>query len=1160
MFASDRFDSEQNSLRKEYSLLVDNLHGKGYTGFDNPINDNEDFPLGPEDPRALEPLPKSNAENTENFWNKIEELKASNPDIAEELTSLGYNNKDQFLETMGVRIQELHQKQADISDRSTGMGTFGNFTGSFSALVTDPLVLGTLPIGGFYRVGGTVLTQAVKIGLIEGIIGTAVEIPIQIKAQGFRKEVGLATEVEIFGKTVNLGVLNTLTVGAGSFVLGTLISGVVKGTPGAVKSLRKVLNKSSDEEIEKISKAIGMDNAEDLSKVKENEPVNPFEETPATSKIDTENHNAAQHQVLNDVKQEIKPIVANIKQKSLDEIKGNVKVFKPEEIDFDPQNFQYKTDGDASGVSDKLKNVTEWDAPSAGAVLVYEFANGKKAIVDGHQRLGLAKRLSKNIKEETDLPIPTNAKPGDKIKIFDDGIEIEVEVVKVSQSGSLKVKKADGSEIIAAKSSFENPRSANYKFKTPALGVQGKKINKLRNKELKDLKEKLEKRKLEIEKSGATNQSIYLDVKKDLVAVNFALSGKKTKPIELLAHTFREVDGVFPDEAMIKGLMINLRNNTGTAIDAAKIMRSRFGADWTLFEKSLAARSNLVKNTQGLTKLSDDAWGMVINNKKLENLGARVGAIIEDQSLHANIIKVLKDKKFTSLAELEQTLRLTNTLPKTITKQDTLFGTDFFAETLLVERSQILNWAKGNINKRSKAFKTIIENDTTLQRAGNKLNKLNNEEQRLIYDQVQDRFEQVATQAGSELSDKLTKAAQLLKEGKRSDAEKLFQQAIDDAAAKGDFRGSNVSRSFGADKTEIETQTISPKFEEDLTTNKLFSEPNKGYASEDTSLADAVLGEGISKAIKDEVGSGGSVSTSPAVKSLSINQDLATGSQRTNATPPSTVFADATASPPSFRGDDNIVVGSKSSITNTIIYHNTDDLTALISKAEKNYDGYETLLKKFKEKHKGSEYEISLKHKEKGGLQKLNKKVARMRSASHVSDLLRARINVDTIDQARAVAQDIKNTVKSIEFDNFLKTDLPPNRTDGYRGIHMQLLTKDGMTVELQVRLKSMTNILTRSHKLRELGKAKAENFKTAKGLAAFELAQDSIRKELDDAWFRALGKQGLGSEEFIDIPIHMGTRIDEAGNEIDIMKPVREFMEDDAKAAQALERLKDCK
>ena len=1027
LFATDRFDSEKNSIRNEYSLLVDHLNKKGYSQFNNPINDFEDVPLGPEDPRVLDEPPTPDAENIESFWQQVEELKANNPEFAEELNKMGYETQEQFLETMGIRLQGLHEHQADVSDRSTGWGTFGNFVGSFSALGTDPLVLGTLPIGGLYRVGGTAMLQAAKIIGIETVIAGLVEIPIQLKAQGFREDVGLPTSITIAGKEVPLGILNTLTVMGGTVVLGTLLQGLIKGVPGATGKLRKALNKSSDIEIEKITKALKVKNADDI--VDHKLPDNPFEETKATEKLNTENHNAAQSQVLNDVKKEIKPIEAAVTKKSLDEIKGNIKTFRPEEIDFDPVNFQYKTDGDQRGVSKKLANVTEWDAPSAGAVLVYEFKNGKKAIVDGHQRLGLAKRLS----------------------------------------------------------------------------AQGKKI-------------------------------------------------------ELLAHTFREVDNVLPEEAMIKGLMINLRNNTGTAIDAAKIFRSKFGADWSQFAKTLPTRSNLVINTQGLTKLSDDAWGMVINERNLVNLGARVGNIIEDPSLHANIIKILKGKSFGSMAELEQTLRLTNTLPKTITKQDTLFGTDFFAETLLVERSQLLNWAKRNINKRSAAFKTIIENDTTLQKAGNKLNKLNNEEQRLIYEQVQERFEKVATQAGSELSARLTSAAKLLKDGKRADAEKLFQQAIDDAATKGDFRGSDASGSFGANKTEIETQAIPGKFQEDITTNKLFDDPAKGYASEDISLTDTVLGEGTSKAIINDVGSGGSVSTSPAVKSLSITQDLPVGSQRTKATPPSTVFADATASPPSFRGDDNILVGSKSSITNRIIYHSTDDLPTLKLKAEKNYDGFEALLKRFKDKHKGSEYAISIKHKEKGGLERLNKKIARVKSPAHVSDYLRARIDVDTIDQARAVAQDIKNSSKSIDFEDFLKTELPGNRSDGYRGIHIQLLTKDGITAELQVRLKSMSDILTRSHKLRELAKAKSENFKTARGLAAFEQAQEMVKKELDDAWFRALEKQGAKSDELIDQDIHIGTKTEADGTEVDIVKPLREFLEEDAKAAQALERLKDCK
>ena len=139
-------------------------------------------------------------------------------------------------------------------------------------------------------------------------------------------------------------------------------------------------------------------------------------------------------------------------------------------------------------------------------------------------------------------------------------------------------------------------------------------------------------------------------------------------------------------------------------------------------------------------------------------------------------------------------------------------------------------------------------------------------------------------------------------------------------------------------------------------------------------------------------------------------------------------------------------------------------------------------------------------------------------------------------------------------------TQIKDRDKDGYRAIHLQLITKDGLSVELQVRLKSTKDILTRSHQLRALGKQKSENFKTAKGLAAFEQAQEMVKKELDDAWFRALEKQGAKSDELIDQDIHIGTRIDADGTEVDIVKPLREFLEEDVKAAQALERLKDCK
>ncbi len=174
--------------------------------------------------------------------------------------------------------------QQDISSRATGMGTVGNFAGSFSALVTDPIVMASLPVGAMYNVPKTMLAAAWRVAWVEGLISAAVEVPIQISAQGFRKDVGLATEVELFGVKVPLGVLNTLTVGAGSFVLGGLLQGLIKGVPNAAGVLRKQLSKSSDAEIEKISKALKIENPEELSKVKE--PENPFEDNPISNKID----------------------------------------------------------------------------------------------------------------------------------------------------------------------------------------------------------------------------------------------------------------------------------------------------------------------------------------------------------------------------------------------------------------------------------------------------------------------------------------------------------------------------------------------------------------------------------------------------------------------------------------------------------------------------------------------------------------------------------------------------------------------------------------------------------------------------------------------------------------------------------------------------------
>ncbi len=59
----------------------------------------------------------------------------------------------------------------------------------------------------------------------------------------------------------------------------------------------------------------------------------------------------------------------------------------------EPELFQFKSGGDQSGVTDRLQGVKKWNAAAAGKVMVYEHSDGRQVIADGHQRLGLAKRL-----------------------------------------------------------------------------------------------------------------------------------------------------------------------------------------------------------------------------------------------------------------------------------------------------------------------------------------------------------------------------------------------------------------------------------------------------------------------------------------------------------------------------------------------------------------------------------------------------------------------------------------------------------------------------------------------------------------------------------------------------------------------------------------------
>jgi len=74
---------------------------------------------------------------------------------------------------------------------------------------------------------------------------------------------------------------------------------------------------------------------------------------------------------------------------------GTVAVVAPDSIAVDPKRFQFKLNSSASGEVGSLAGIKKWDDNLAGVISVWQDpADGKTYVVNGHNRLALAKRMA----------------------------------------------------------------------------------------------------------------------------------------------------------------------------------------------------------------------------------------------------------------------------------------------------------------------------------------------------------------------------------------------------------------------------------------------------------------------------------------------------------------------------------------------------------------------------------------------------------------------------------------------------------------------------------------------------------------------------------------------------------------------------------------------
>ncbi len=348
------------------------------------------------------------------------------------------------------------------------------------------------------------------------------------------------------------------------------------------------------------------------------------------------------------------------------------------------------------------------------------------------------------------------------------------------------------------------------------------------------------------------------------------------------------------------------------------------------------------------------------------------------------------------------------------------------------------------------------------------------------------------------------------------------------------------------------------KLAEDIEGVKDFDVPNEKTFRNQALYAEAsMFDEGTSLAIRSEAGAGAAAKTVPTDKPLAKTQDLVSKSQVTDAPPPSTVLATAQSKPPLLTlGETNKVIGDINSIGKPI-YHKTDNFNEIYKTLSAKMDSVKKELQPIATKYDG---DLKARIKEKASLKE---KLANDPNISmqNISDVLGTRISVDTITAAKLMFSELDKKFKLFFKDDFLD-DVGRTLTHNtnYRRIHLQALTKDGYSFEIQVSLKELDPLIEINHAFYKKIKYQKDRF-TASEMQDLIKKQTVAENNIKNKYFKIKDKEFAKSNPTndVDVPFVVGTRLDEKGEIVPLMATARETFEQDAKDLTMLKRLENC-
>lgn len=210
------------------------------------------------------------------------------------------------------------------------------------------------------------------------------------------------------------------------------------------------------------------------------------------------------------------------------------------------------------------------------------------------------------------------------------------------------------------------------------------------------------------------------------LAQRLKAQGKDVPPLQ--AVIMREADGYTQADVRRMAALINVRQDSASPVDIAKLLR-----DSALSDKELATiprgnvRGERFGQAQQLAKLGDVAFQAVVNGEVTPAHAQFVGQYVTDPAQQLAAIRALAKADLPNAYQAERFVKELAADAFASETQVDMFGEQQVAFSLAKEKAQVLDAVRRALTSQKSAFGNALRNQSRLEGAGNTLNAAANE-------------------------------------------------------------------------------------------------------------------------------------------------------------------------------------------------------------------------------------------------------------------------------------------------------------------------------------------------------------------------------------------------------------------------------------------------